>query len=200
MKPDLLDKMARPKKVGNARELEQQDTVFWCGLIKAQSGLSDAQIETKLELVVDPNGRSFNRWLNGKRAMTHNDIQKVVRRAREVGLLKQKKQLGSYLEAAIERRAGVSETGRASDNLQKTLKSLRELHEAKRALDQAALDFQKAAAVAADHGVEIFDTIKEAPDSCPDELLEHCNIDAISTRVSEIASWYFFEGGAHGFD
>lgn len=192
--------MARPKKIDRTREVELLDTVYWCGLIKAQSGLSDAQIEKKLNLYVDPTGRKFNRWLNGVRVMTHDQIQTFVRCARKVGLLKSRGHFGSHLDAAAEYRADLKLLTRPSSELSKTLKAIRELHEARRVLDDAVQNFQNVAVALTKQGVDIFDTIKEAPDSFPDDLLEPCNIDAISTRVSEIASWYIFEGRAHGFD
>jgi hypothetical protein len=192
--------MPRPKKVGNTRDVEQYDTLYWCGLIKAQSGLSDAQIEVKLNLVVDPTGRSFNRWLTGKRAMSHDKIQEVVKKARKVGLLGARRSLGTHLESASEQRAcaGEQQKGRASEHLAKAMTSVRELHEARRALDKAAIVFQNAATAAGEHGVDIFDTITAAQLSPPDdELLEGCQIEGISKKISEIASWYFFQGVAH---
>lgn len=190
--------MPKPRKVRNTRQVELLDTVYWCGLIKSQSGLSDAQIEKQLDLGVDPSGRKFNRWLNGVRAMSHDQIQIVVRRAREVGLLGSRKNLCTHFDSAAERRASVNSSHRASTELLETMKAISELHKARRILNEAVLNFQNAAVAASRHGVEIFDTLKDSPNSDPDQLLEACDIGLISVQVREIASWYAFEGTAHG--
>lgn len=208
--------MSRPRKQDSEiNDLERRDTMYWCGLIKATSDLTDLQIEEKLETAgltkrqlekrraaesyVPPNGRNFNRWLRGKRAMSHDSISKLVVKAREVGLLPLKSNLGTHATAAMEARAMVGSNNKATDELLATLKSVRELHEARRTLDNAARVFQNAAAAAGKHGVDIFDTITAAQSSGPDdELLEGCQIEGISKRISEIASWYFFQGVALG--
>ena len=193
--------MARPKKSGNLRALEIEDTMHWCGLIKAHSGLSDAAIEENLALGLNPTGRNFNRWLTGKRAMSHSYLQTVVKKAREEGLLRPRKSLSTLLEVGIEERAGQTLKMRASENLEEALSSIHKLHTAKRALNQAAKLFQEAAAAAAGkYDVEIFDTIKDVPGYCPDELLESTDTDSIAERIGEIASWYLFQGRTHGLE
>lgn len=188
----------------------------WCLLVKAQSGLTGIEIEERLEPAgltkrqleerragenyVPPTGRNFNRWLTGERAMNHDSLQLFVKHAREVGLLSRRKMLGSHVDGALEARAGADKSTRASDDLQQVLKSIRELHAAKRALSQAAALFQNAVTAAEKHGVDIFDTIKDTPGACPETLLEHTNAREISNRVGEIASWYFFEGLTHGLE
>lgn len=205
--------MPRPKKIDSQRELEKRDTLTWCHLIKAQSGLTGLEIEERIEPAgltkreleerrahpnyAPPTGRSFNRWLSGERAMSHSSLQLFLWKAREVGLLEGRKMLGSHFDWALENRAGVGKSTRASDDLQQTLKSLRELHAAKRALNQAAVVFQNAVTAAEMHGVDVFDTIRDTTGACPDSLLEHTNANEISNRIGEIASWYFFEGLTH---
>ncbi len=76
--------MARPSAF---KEQEKRDTLYWCQLIKSYSGLSDPEIEKRLALTPDPNGRQFQRWRSGKRAMTLNDIQLLVQKARKMKLL-----------------------------------------------------------------------------------------------------------------
>lgn len=205
--------MPRPKKIDSIRELEKRDTLTWCHLIKAQSGLTGLEIEERLEPAgltkreleerraqpkyVPPTGRSFNRWLSGERAMSHSSLQLFLWKAREVGLLASRKMLGSHSDWALEDRAGVGKSSRASDDLQQVLNSIRDLHVAKRALSQAAGLFQNAVIAAEKHGVDIFDTIIDTPGACPDSLLEGTNACEISNRIGEIASWYFFEGLTH---
>lgn len=205
--------MPRPKKIDSKREIEKRDTMTWCFLIKAQSGLTGIEIEERLEPAgltkreleerragknyVPPTGRNFNRWLSGERAMNHDSLQLFVKNAREVGLLPRRKMLGSHVDGALEARAGAGKSSRASDDLQQVLKSIRELHAAKRALSRAAALFQNAVIAAEKHGVDIFDTIIDTPGACPDSLLEGTNACEISNRIGEIASWYFFEGLTH---
>lgn len=206
--------MGRPRKQDSEiNDLERRDTMYWCDLIKSISGLTDIQIEEKLEPAgltkrqladrragtkyVPPSGRNFNRWLRGERAMSHDSISILLVKAREVGLLPLRKNLGTHATAAIEARAMVGSKNKATDELLATLKSVRELHEARRSLDNAARVFQNAAAVAEKHGVDIFDSITAAQSSCPDdESFEGCKIEGISKKISEIASWYFFQGVA----
>ena len=108
--------MARPKSGGEIRALELADTRYWAGLIRAQSGLSDAQIESLLGYA-DPNGRNFNRWRTGKRAMSHDAIQLLVQKARKIGLLSTPRSLRRHRGSAAESRASanskVREIGRA---------------------------------------------------------------------------------------
>lgn len=188
--------MGRPRKEdAEINELERLDTMYWCGVIKAASGLSDSHIEEKLEHA-DPTGRNFNRWLTGKRAQSHDSIQLMVKKARKVGLLPPRKSLGTHKTAALEGRAMASSNEKATAALVKSMAAIRELHEARRALDQAAQAFQAAARAAEKHRVDIFDTINDTP--ARDDL-EACHTESISKRISEIASWYFFNGDAHGF-
>lgn len=43
-----LNKYARATKDGVHKDLERVDTLYWCGLVTAQSGMSDAQVDEKL--------------------------------------------------------------------------------------------------------------------------------------------------------
>jgi hypothetical protein len=183
--------MPRPKKVGSTREAEQYDTLYWCGLIKAQSGLSDAQIEVKLDLVVDPTGRSFNRWLTGKRAMSHDDIQKVVRRARKVGLLRTRKSLGTHLESALEQRASAGEQiqERASGHLAEAMKAVRDLHAAKRSLNEAAAHLQACIKQAESRGLDVM--------QLSEGELRGTDVRSLARQVDDLAAGYFLHGKLH---
>lgn len=172
------------------REAEQHDTLYWCGLIKAQSGLSDAQIEVKLGFN-DPSGRNFNRWLTGKRSMSHDNIQNVVRNARKVGLLSGRKNLGTHLGLALERRACAGEQvrERASNNLAETMKTVRDLHAAKRSLDEAAAHLQTCIKRAEDRGLDVMQLSKGE--------LEAADAQSLARRISDLAAAYFFDGKLH---
>lgn len=194
--------MNTPKTPRKSREDKKRDTLYWCGLIKAQSGLSDAQIEVKLDLVDDPNGRNFNRWLTGERTMSQDQVQIVVKKAREVDLLSPspRKRLGTHAEFALEQRAGEHSPNRASDDIQKTLRTVRDLHKAKKALMKVALAFQHSVAAAEKVGVDVFDMISNAPDGGFEAMLETTEIQSISERVGGIASWYFLNGQAYSIN
>lgn len=163
------------------------DTKYWCGLIKAQSGLSDAQIETALEMV-DPTGRNFNRWLNGKRAMTHDSIKSVITKARRAGLLTSKKSFGSHAEASAEQRAGAGSEGRASANLEATLVAVRDMHKAKREFLEAAMKLQASCISAERLGIDVLDLFNG-------ELIEsETRSRSISEVAGDLAAAYFFDG------
>lgn len=183
--------MPRPKKIGNTREVEQYDTLYWCGLIKAQSGLSDAQIEVKLDLVVDPTGRSFNRWLTGKRAMKHDDLQTLVRRARKVGLLTTRRGLGTHLESASEERARAGEQvqTRASSHLAESMKAVRDLHAAKRLLNEAVAELQTCIQKAEGCGVDVM--------QLSEGELREIDVRFLAQQIDELAAGYFFHGKLH---
>lgn len=71
--------MPRP---GPNKEQEKEDTLFWCGqILTLNPSLSDAEIEYRLKQT-DPTGRNFQRWRTGKRAMSADQLQKVLESAR----------------------------------------------------------------------------------------------------------------------
>ena len=207
--------MGRPlKEDAETAEIERQDTMYWCGLAKAHSGLSDAEIEhrvfnlaglnskqisTRLKSVPYPSGRNFNRWLNGKRSMNHDAIQLFVKNARDVGVLPKRKRLRSDLEIAVENRALPIDSEGAKSRLKSVLQSLKELHAAKRELNEAALKFQKCAINANKTAcISIFDNSAIVENAGEEfDTLNELDLKLITERVSSICNWYIFNGDAH---
>jgi hypothetical protein len=207
--------MGRPLKADAERaEIERHDTMYWCGLAKAHSGLSDAEIEhrvsnlaglnskqikARLKSVVYPSGRNFNRWLNGKRSMNHDAIQLFVNNARKVGLLPQRKMLQSHLDLALERRALPTSSTSAKFHLKTVFQSLKELHAAKRELNEAALKFQKCAINANKTAwISIYDDTSVVVRSGEEfDTLDDLDLELITQRVSNICNWYELNGEQH---
>lgn len=205
-----------------AQELE--DTMVWCGLIKIYSRKKDSEIECALEEAEwklegqseseiqkklndpeyeKPSGRQFNRHRNGVQRMTHHELLNFVKKARCVGLLPPKRNFGTIVDGDRERRlltGSRDEAGKTALLLEMT--TLKELHDSKRSLAEAAERFQAAAQAAERHGLDIFDTPTPNPHRppAPDAILETVDTMTIAKRINEIASWCFYRGQPHGLD
>lgn len=209
--------MARKKE--GMLEIERADAMKWCGLIKIHSAalsksskpLSDIEIENRLSKTrssveaefSQATGLNFNRWRRGERAPSLNELQMLVARAREVGLLPPKRSLGTYESSQRERRARThlptpqrlsQADARAAWLMQ--VEALSALHVAARNYVSAKNALVAAATLANNEGADFFSVrSNEYPPGYPDDQKEDPFVSLQPKNVLE-AVGYFLDGEA----